>query len=153
MVAPEPADEPVIPPVIVPIVQLKLLATLDVKEILEEAPLQMLFVAALVTTGKGFTVTVIVSAAPVQEPDVEVGVITYSMEPAPALLGLVRVWLIDVPEPATAPLILPVFVPNAQLKLLAALAVKAIPGLVPLQITAVALLVSAGVGFTVTVMV
>lgn len=47
-------------PVIVPIVQLKLLATLDVKEIFVEAPLQILFVDALVTTGVGSTVTIIV---------------------------------------------------------------------------------------------
>lgn len=58
MVAPELALEPVILPVIVPIVQLKLLAELDVKEILVDAPLQILFVAAVVTTGVGFTVTV-----------------------------------------------------------------------------------------------
>lgn len=60
MIAPELALAPVMLPVIVPIVQLKLLAALDVKEILVEAPLQILFVAAFVTTGIGFTVTVIV---------------------------------------------------------------------------------------------
>ncbi len=41
------------PPVMVPIVQLKLLAALDVSVIAVEAPLQMLFVEALVTAGIG----------------------------------------------------------------------------------------------------
>lgn len=82
---------PVIEPVIVPSVQLKLLAALDVKFIFVDTPLQILFVAALVTAGTGLTVTVIVSTAPTQEPFVEVGVITYSTEPAVMLLGLVNV--------------------------------------------------------------
>lgn len=60
MAAPELALAPVILPVIVPIVQLKLLAALDVKEISVEAPLQILLAAALVTTGIGLTFTVIV---------------------------------------------------------------------------------------------
>ena len=91
MVAPEPADEPVMPLVIVPIVQLKLLATLDVKAIFVETPLQILFVDELVTAGEGFTVTVIVVELPAQEPPVEVGVTTYSILPTTALLGFVRV--------------------------------------------------------------
>lgn len=60
IVTPELALEPVILPVIAPTVQLKLPATLDVKEIFVEAPLQILVVDALVTTGVGFTVTVII---------------------------------------------------------------------------------------------
>lgn len=88
---PEPAAEPVIEPTIVPMVQVKLLAALAVKLILVEAPLHMVFVAALVTTGVGFTVTVMVEEAPAQEPEVDVGVTTYSTEPCVALLGLVNV--------------------------------------------------------------
>jgi hypothetical protein len=74
MVAPEPAEEPVIPFVIVPIVHVKLLATLEVKAMLVDTPLQMLFVDALVTTGAGFTVTVMVVELPAHEPPVDVGV-------------------------------------------------------------------------------
>ena len=55
----EPALAPVIPPVIVPIVQVNELNMLDVKLMLVLLPLQMLFVLAVVTTGAGFTVTVI----------------------------------------------------------------------------------------------
>lgn len=73
---PELAVAPVIEPVIEPSVQLKLLAALDVKFILVDAPLHILFVAALVTAGTGLTVTVIVSAAPTQAPLEDVGVIT-----------------------------------------------------------------------------
>jgi hypothetical protein len=54
-------------------VQLKVLAALDVRLILVEVPLHMDFVAALVTAGRGFTVTVIVKGLPAQEPVVEVG--------------------------------------------------------------------------------
>jgi hypothetical protein len=45
----------------------------------------------------------------------------------------------------------PVLVPNVQAKVLPALAVKLKFGLAPLQVLAVVLLVSVGVGFTVTV--
>ena len=76
MVAPELALEPVIPPVIVPMVHVKVLAALAVRAIFVEAPLQMLFVDAFVTTGIGFTVTVIVNGLPAQEPEEEVGVTT-----------------------------------------------------------------------------
>ena len=91
IVLPEPALAPVIPPVIVPMVQLKVLAALDVRLILVEVPLQMDFVAALVTAGRGFTVTVIVKGLPAQEPVVEVGVTIYCTVPAVVLLGLVSV--------------------------------------------------------------
>ena len=59
MAEPEPALAPVILPVIVPIVQVNELNMLDVKLMLVLLPLQMLFVLAVVTTGAGFTVTVI----------------------------------------------------------------------------------------------
>ena len=77
IVVPEPAFAPVIPPVMVPMVQLNVLPALAVKPILVEVPLQMVFVAAVVTTGVGFTVTVIVKGLPVHEPAVEVGVTIY----------------------------------------------------------------------------
>jgi hypothetical protein len=54
-------------------VQLKVLAALAVRLILVEVPLQMDLVAAVVTAGVGFTVTVIVKGVPAQEPVVEVG--------------------------------------------------------------------------------
>ena len=63
-----------IPPVIVPIVQVKLLATLDVNAISGPVPLQIVNVLSVVTTGPGFTVTVIVKGIPGHEPVVEVGV-------------------------------------------------------------------------------
>ena len=92
----------------------------------------------------------IVKGDPAQEPTDEVGVTTYSTVPADTLPGLVSVWLIGDPEPFTAPVMLPVVAPTVQIKLLAALAVKVILGDVPLQVLAVAALVTAGIGFTVT---
>ena len=74
IVEPEPALAPVMPPVIVPIVHEKLLGVLAVKEIFGPVPLHVLAVAELVTAGVGFTVTVIVKAAPGHEPDVGVTV-------------------------------------------------------------------------------
>jgi len=59
----------------------------------------------------------------------------------------------DAPLPALAPVIPPVTVPIVQAKVLGAVAVKAIFGLVPLQILAVDAVVIAGLGLTVTVMV
>ena len=59
----------------------------------------------------------------------------------------------DVPFPALAPVIPPVIVPIVQVKVLGIEEASVIPGAVPLQITAVAAVVTAGVGFTVTVMV
>ncbi len=153
IVAPEPALAPVIPPVMVPMVQLNVLAALAVKLILVEAPLQMDFVAAVVTAGLGFTVTVIVKALPAHEPVVEVGVTRYCTVPAVELLGLVNVWLIVAPEPPLAPVIPPVMVPMVQLNVLATLAVKLILGPVPLQVLAVFAVVTTGRGLIVTVIV
>ena len=48
-------------------------------------------VKVLVKTGVGFTVTVMVKAAPAQDPVVAVGVTKYCTVPAVALLGLVNV--------------------------------------------------------------
>ena len=53
------------PPVIVPIVHVNVLATLAVKAMLVPVPLQIVFVAAVVTAGEGFTVTVNVAGVPV----------------------------------------------------------------------------------------
>ena len=55
------------------------------------------------------------------------------------------------PEPALAPVIPPVIVPIVQLNVLGALVVKLIFGPVPLQVLAVLAVVTAGIGFTVTV--
>jgi len=51
-----------------------------------------------------------------------------------------------VPDPALAPVIPPVIVPTDQVKLLATEAVKMIFGLVPLQMVAVLVVVTTGVG-------
>jgi hypothetical protein len=61
--------------------------------------------------------------------------------------------LIVEPDPLLAPVIPPVIVPIVHAKLLAVLAVNPIFGPVPLQIVAVAELVTTGVGLTVTVIV
>ena len=79
------------PPVIVPIVHVNVLGALAVKLILGPAPLQVVAVLAVVTTGFGFTVTVIVKGVPGHEFTVEVGVTTYCTVPAVVLLGLVSV--------------------------------------------------------------
>jgi hypothetical protein len=84
---------------------------------------------------------------------VEVGVTIYSTVPAVLLLGLLSVWLIVLPEPALAPVILPVIVPTVQVKVLGALAVSKMFGPVPLHVAAVDAFVTTGVGFTVTVIV
>ena len=91
IVEPEPALAPVILPVIVPMVQVKVLATLAVKLMFGLLPLQVLAVLAVVTTGLGFTVTVIVKGVPAQLPVVAVGVTIYCTVPAVVLLGFVNV--------------------------------------------------------------
>ena len=84
---------------------------------------------------------------------VDVGVTIYSTVPAVVLLGLPSTWLMVVPVPADAPVIPPVIVPIVQLKLLDAVEVSVIFVLLPLQISFVSGLVTAGVGLTVTVIV
>jgi hypothetical protein len=79
------------PPVIVPIVHVNVLGALAVKLILGPVPLQVVAVLAVVTTGFGFTVTVMVKGVPGHEFTVEVGVTTYCTVPAVVLLGLVSV--------------------------------------------------------------
>jgi hypothetical protein len=79
------------PPVIVPIVHVNVLGALAVKLTLGPVPLQVVAMLAVVTTGFGFTVTVMVKGVPGHELDVEVGVATYCTVPAVVLLGLVSV--------------------------------------------------------------
>ena len=79
------------PPVIVPIVHVNVLGALAVKTMFVPVPLQIVFVAAVVTVGAGFTVTVIVRGVPGHEPAVEVGVTTYCIVPAVVPLGLLSV--------------------------------------------------------------
>jgi hypothetical protein len=153
MVLPLPADAPVMLPVTVPIVHVKVLEVLADNARLGLVLLQIASVAELVTTGLGLTVTVIVNGEPAHPPVVEVGVTIYCTVPAVELLGLVRVWLMVPPLPAVAPVIPPVMVPIVHAKFAGALDVSVIPVPVPVQIAAVAELVTAGVGFTVTVMV
>jgi hypothetical protein len=109
-------------------------------------PLQIVAVLSVVTTGAGLTVTVIVYATPTHKPVVEVGVTRYSTVPAARLLGLVRIWFMFEPELALAPEIPPVTVPMVQVKLLGVEAVIEMFGLTPLQIVAVADVVTTGTG-------
>ena len=69
------------------------------------------------------------------------------------MLGLFSVCAMVEPAPAEAPVMLPVMVPIVQLKLLAAVANSAMFVVPPLQMAAVLAVVTAGVGFTVTVIV
>jgi hypothetical protein len=153
IVDPDPAEAPVILPVIEPIVQVNVLGVLAVSATLGPVPLQVAAVEGVVTTGLGFTVTVIVNAAPTQLPVLEVGVIMYCTEPAVALLGLFNTWLMMLPLPLLAPVTPPMIAPIVHEKLLGADAVSVMLGEPPVQICAVGVLVTAGVGFTVTVMV
>jgi hypothetical protein len=79
------------PPVIVPIAHVNVLGALAVKAMFVPVPPQIFVVAAVVTVGAGFTVTVIVRGMPGHEPAVEVGVTIYCIVPAVVLLGLVSV--------------------------------------------------------------
>jgi len=94
-----------------------------------------------------------VKADPAHKPVTDVGVTKYCTVPAVALLGLESAWLIVFPDPALAPVIPPVIAPMVQAKVLGAEAVSAMFGPVPSHVLAVAALVTAGVGLTVTVMV
>jgi hypothetical protein len=84
---------------------------------------------------------------------VDAGVTIYSTVPAVALLGLVNVWAIVAPDPAVAPVMLPVIVPIVHVNVLGAVAASAILVAVALHIVAVLAVVTAGVGLTVTVIV
>lgn len=60
IVEPDPAAAPVMPPVIVPTVHVNVLAVVAVSAMLVALPLQIAVVAAVVITGLGLTVTVMV---------------------------------------------------------------------------------------------
>jgi hypothetical protein len=60
IVAPDPEEAPVMPPVTVPTVQVNVLGAVAVSAILVAVPLQIAAVFAVVTTGVGFTVVVMV---------------------------------------------------------------------------------------------
>jgi hypothetical protein len=153
IVFPDPAVPPTMPPVTVPIVHVKVAGVDEVSVMLGLVLLQMAADPPLVITGTGFTVTVIVYGLLAQLPVVDVGVTIYSTVPGVVLPGLPSTWLIVFPDPGAAPVMPPVIVPIVQLKLLAAVEVSERLVLVPLQIAAVAGLVTAGVGLTVTVIV
>jgi hypothetical protein len=151
MVVPEPADAPVIPPVMVPTVHVNVLAVLAVSGRFVFVPLQTDAELGVVTTGVGFTVTVILVAAPTHEPTVAVGVTRYTTVPAVELLGSDKVWAIVLPEPALEPNIPPLTLNIDQLNVLATLAVRTILVVVPLQIDVEFGVVKLGDGLTVTV--
>lgn len=73
--------------------------------------------------------------------------------PAVELLGFVRVWLIEVPDAALAPVMPPVIVPIVQENELDVEEVNEILGPKPLHTVAVFAVETAGFGLTVTVMV
>jgi hypothetical protein len=150
---PLPEDAPEMLPLMVPIVQLNVEGAVAASVMFGLVALQIATDAGLLTAGLGLTVTVIVNGAPAQAPVVDVGVTIYSTLPAVALLGLVSVWLMVDPDPALAPVIPPFTAPIVHAKLLGALAVSAMFGPVPVQIDVADALVTAGVGFTVTVIV
>lgn len=78
MELPDPAVAPVMPPVVVPIVHVNVLAVLAVSPMLVALPLQIAAVLAVVTTGVGLTVTVIVYGLPGHAGEaVDVGVTIY----------------------------------------------------------------------------
>jgi hypothetical protein len=140
--------------VIVPTVHVNVLAALAVNAMFVAVALQIVAVLAVVTTGVGLTVTVIVYAEPGQAGvAVEVGVTRYWTVPAVALDGLVNVCEIVAPELFVAPVTPPVIVPTVHVNVLAALAVNAIFVAVALHIVAVLAVVTTGVGLTVTVIV
>ena len=81
------------------------------------------------------------------------GVTRYSTVPAVELLGFVSTWVIVAPDPPAAPVILPVTVPMVHTKVLGAVEVNKMFVPEPLQMAAVLAVVTAGFGFTVTVIV
>ena len=91
MVVPEPELAPLMLPETLPMVQAKLLATLEVNVIFGLLPLHVVAVAVLVTKGTGFTVIVMVDAFPTQPPEIEVGVTIYCTLAGVVLLGLLNI--------------------------------------------------------------
>ena len=114
---PDPAAWPVIPPVTAPIVQLYVVGAVDDNAMFVAVLLQILAVDGTPDIcGVGLTVTTtLYGADDAQLPVVLVAVIKYSTVPAVALLGLISVWAIVLPDPAACPVILPVTAPIVQL--------------------------------------
>jgi uncharacterized protein Usg len=137
-------------PVIEPTVHVKVLCVLAVNKITGAVPLQVLTVAAVVTTGVGLTVTTILYALPGHVPVVDVGVTRYCTVPDEILPGFVRTWLIVLPIPEDEPVIPPDIDPTVHAKLPGTLDVSAIFGPVPLHIVVAAEFVTTGEGKTVT---
>jgi hypothetical protein len=79
------------PPETVPMVQEKWLEVVAVNSICVADSLQVSEVAAVVTAGIGFTVTVIAKGVPLHSPVTETGVTRYCTEPDEELLGLDRI--------------------------------------------------------------
>jgi hypothetical protein len=134
-------------------VHVNVLGTLAVKGIFVAVLLQIESVAGTpVTTGVGFTETVIVyGALATQLPPVDVGVTRYSTVPVVALLGLLSVCAMVLPLAAVAPVIPPVMAPIVQANVLGAEAVKGMFVEVLLHIaTEDGTPVTTGVGLTVT---
>jgi hypothetical protein len=139
------------PPVIVPTVQVKVPGIEEVKLIAGLDRLHVIAVGGVVTAGEGLTVTMMLyTVAGEHKPSDEVGITRYSTVPASVLLGLRSTWSIKLPDPSLAPVIFPVIVPTVQVKVLGIEDVKLIAGLDPLQVIAVAGVVTTGDGFTVT---
>ena len=146
MILPPAAVAPVIPPVIIPMVHVKVQGTDEVRTRFCGMSLHTELVAGFVTTGVGFTVTVIVNDGPEQVPAMETGVIINSTVPGTELLGLCSVWLIVVPVPAEAPVIPPIILPKVQVYALGVVEVTGMFNGWSLQTDAAGELVMAGVG-------
>jgi hypothetical protein len=97
---PAPMLAPVIPPVVPRTVQVQIPGVLVVRLIFVVDPLQTVLVLAVVTDGTGLTVTVIGYTGPTHPPVLRVGVTRYCTSPDVKFPGLVKIWLIAVPEPA-----------------------------------------------------
>lgn len=111
IVDPDPPLAPVIPPVVPATVHVNVDGVDAVRAIEVVAPLHIECVGAVVTTGVGKTVIIILKGDPAQFPAVEVGVTIYSTVPEFTVLGLVSVWLRIVPVPLLAPVMPPEMVP------------------------------------------
>lgn len=151
ILVPEPFNAPVIPPVTVPTVQVNVLGTLAVRLILGLLPLHIRAVEEVVTIGEGSTVTSRVKGCPVQDFVEEYGVMIYCTTPGSVVPGLVRTWLITLPEPPSTPVIPEGFAPMVQEKLLDMEAERLMFAFSPLQMLKVFELVIVGDGKTVTV--
>jgi len=154
LLLPFPVVAPLFPPVTFPIVHVNFYCAVAANGILVALLLRSSAVDGTpVILGVGLTVTTtLYGDADGQLPVVLVAVIRYSTVLALALLGLVSVCAIVLPDPAVAPVILPVTVPIVHVKPDGAVAAKAILVDVLLQIAAVdGTPLTCGVGLTVTV--